>query len=208
MTSRSFDRAFWDDLWARTLRENPEKVARRPPNSHLMSELEELRPGDALDAGCGHGADSLWLATRGWQVTGVDFSAAALSHARAMADAAGDAIARRMSFLQCDLAHWAPETARYDLVVSLYVHVAGSVESMVRRLAAGVAPGGTLFLVGHQPTDPATGAATAAAGQVQVSVEAVRGALSSHAWSLLVAEHRPRTSGGGVDAVIRAQRAT
>lgn len=61
------------------------------------------------------------------------------------------------------------EPGHYDLVVCLYVHVAGSVEDMVGRVANGVAPGGTLFLVGHRPIDPSTGAATTAASQVQVS---------------------------------------
>ncbi len=37
---------------------------------------------------------------------------------------------------------------------------------MVQRMAAAGARGGTLFLVGHRPVDPATEAATAAAGQV------------------------------------------
>jgi hypothetical protein len=92
-------------------------------------------------------------------------------------------------------------------VVCLYVHVAGSVEEMVRRMATGVARGGTLFLVGHRPVDPATGAATSAAGQVQVSVDAALDALDPDAWELLVAEERPRpTPGTGVDAVIRARR--
>ena len=48
---------------------------------------------------------------------------------------------------------------------------------MVQRMAAGVAPGGTLFMVGHRPIDPATGARTPAAGQVQVSVEEASAAL-------------------------------
>jgi hypothetical protein len=66
-----------------------------------------------------------------------------------------------------------PQRDEYDLVVCLYVPVAGSVEEMVQRMATGVARGGTLFPVGHRrPIDPATGAATAAAGQVQVAVEA------------------------------------
>lgn len=43
---------------------------------------------------------------------------------------------------------------------------------MVRQMGPEVAPGGTLFLVGHRLIDPATGAATPAAGQVQVSIEA------------------------------------
>ena len=91
----------------------------------------------------------------------------------------------------------------------MYVHVAGSVEDMVGRMANGVAPGGTLFLVGHRPVDPSTGAPTAAAGQVQVSVEDAVAALDSNAWELVVAEERPRpVTGTGVDAVIRARRRT
>ncbi|MDX6279280.1 MAG: hypothetical protein QOH03_351 [Kribbellaceae bacterium] len=66
---------------------------------------------------------------------------------------------------------------RYDLVTCLYVHVPGSVPELVRRLAAGVASGGTLLLVGHRPVDPATGAPTPAAGQVQTSVEEAVAAL-------------------------------
>ena len=94
-------------------------------------------------------------------------------------------------------------------MICLYVHVAGSVEEVVQRMATGVARGGTLFLVGHRPVDPATGAATAAAGQVQVSVEAALAALDPGQWQLIAAEERPRPQAStGVDAVIRAQRHT
>jgi hypothetical protein len=62
-------------------------------------------------------------------------------------------------------------------------------------------------MIGHRPIDPATGAATAAAGQVQVSVEAALAALDPERWEPVVAEERPRPSAGtGVDAVIRARR--
>ena len=92
-------------------------------------------------------------------------------------------------------------------MVCLYVHVAGSVPAMVRRLAAGVTTGGTLILVGHRPTDPATGEPTPAAGQVQVSVEAALAALEPDLWEVVVAEERPRpAAGSGVDAVVRARR--
>jgi hypothetical protein len=78
---------------------------------------------------------------------------------------------------------------------------------MVRRMAAGVAPGGTLFLVGHRPIDPATGAATPAAGQVQVSVDEAVTALDPARWEFVSAEDRPRSAAGtGVDAVINARR--
>ncbi|MES1244392.1 MAG: class I SAM-dependent methyltransferase [Acidobacteriota bacterium] len=174
-----------------------------------MAEAADLPLGRALDAGCGHGADALWLAAQGWQVTAVDFSAAALAHGRSMAEAAGSDIAERIDWIESDLATWTAEPEYYDLVVCLYVHVAGSVEDMVRRMASGVAPGGTLFLVGHRPIDPGTGAATAAADQVQVSVEGAVAALDSEVWELVVAEERPRAAARtGVDAVIRARRRT
>jgi hypothetical protein len=77
----------------------------------------------------------------------------------------------------------------------------------VWRMAAAVAPDGTLFLVAHRPIDPATGAATAAADQVQVSVDTVAAALDPGRWEFIVAEDRPRAiPGTGVDAVICARR--
>jgi 2-polyprenyl-3-methyl-5-hydroxy-6-metoxy-1,4-benzoquinol methylase len=202
-----YDQEFWEDRWSQALREHGDRVAQRPPNAHLTAEVGDLPAGRALDAGCGHGSDTLWLAARGWQVTAVDFAATALAYARSTAEAMGPDIAERIDWVEADLATWTPQRDEYDLVVCLYVHVAGSVEEMVQRMATGVARGGTLFLVGHRPVDPATGAATAAAGQVQVSVDAARAALDPDRWELLVAADRPRPiAGTGVDAVIRARR--
>jgi 2-polyprenyl-3-methyl-5-hydroxy-6-metoxy-1,4-benzoquinol methylase len=202
-----YDRSFWEERWSRALHEHGDRVAQRPPNAHLTAELGDLRPGRALDAGCGHGSEALWLAARGWQVTAVDFAATALAHARSTAEAMGAGVAERIDWVEADLAAWTPRRDEYDLVVCLYLHVAGTVEEMVQRMARGVARGGTLLLVGHRPIDPATGAATAAAGQVQVSVEAALAALEPDRWEPVIAEDRPRpAAGSGVDAVIRARR--
>jgi 2-polyprenyl-3-methyl-5-hydroxy-6-metoxy-1,4-benzoquinol methylase len=207
MDKPTLDHDYWDRLWSKTLREHAGKVALRAPNAHLQAEFATLPPGPALDAGCGHGAETLWLAARGWRVDALDFSPTALAYGRAQAERAGPAVAGRVDWIEGDLAHWTPAAERYDLVACLHVHVAGAVEAMVKRMAAGVAPGGTLFLVGHRPVDPATGAATAAANQVQVSVEAALAALDAAAWEFLVAEERPRAiAGTGVDAVVRARR--
>ena len=197
----------WERRWAQALREHGDRVAQRPPNAHLTAELGHVQAGRALDAGCGHGSETLWLATRGWQVTAVDFAATALAYARATAEAMGPGVAARVAWVEADLATWTPPRDAYDLVVCLYVHVAGSVGELVRRMAQGVARGGTLFLVGHRPIDPATGAETAAAGQVQVSVAAALAALDPGEWEPIVAEERPRPMAGtGVDAVIRVRR--
>ncbi|HEU0335231.1 MAG TPA: class I SAM-dependent methyltransferase [Gaiellaceae bacterium] len=202
-----YSRAFWEERWSQALREHGDRVAQRPPTAHLTSEVGDLRPGRALDAGCGHGSDALWLAARGWQVTAVDFAASALARARTTAEVMGPDVAERIDWVEADLATWTPQPDGYDLVVSLYVHVAGSAEAMVQRLATAVARGGTLFLVGHRPIDPATGLATAAAGQVQVSVESALAALDPDRWEVVVAADRPRPlAATGVDAVIRAWR--
>lgn len=207
MDTPRFDHDYWDRLWSKTLREQADVIARRPPNAHLRAELATLPPGRALDAGCGHGAETLWLAARGWRVDAVDFSPTVLGHARAMAERAGRELAARVDWIEGDLARWTPEPERYQLVACLHVHIAGEVEPWVARMAAGVAPGGTLFLVGHRPIDPASGAPTAAANQVQVSLHAVLAVLDSAAWEILVAEERPRAvAGTGVDAVVRARR--
>jgi SAM-dependent methyltransferase len=203
--SESFDREFWERRWAQALREHPDRIAGREPNGHLLAETGGLRPGLALDAGCGYGAETLWLAARGWRVTAVDFSVTALNHARSTARGLGADIAERIEWTEGDLTIWTPAPGRYDLVISLYVHVPGSVKDMIGRLGAGVAPGGTLLLVGHRPVDPATGAPTPAAGQVQVSVDAAVDALDPRHWRIEVAEERPRAAAGtGVDAVVRA----
>jgi SAM-dependent methyltransferase len=207
MTNEPFDQRSWERRWAQALRDSPEKVASRPPNALLLEEIGDMQPGFALDAGCGHGSEAIWLAASGWQVTAVDFSATALDFARSTADAAGAEVAERIEWVEGDLGTWTPLPGRYDLVSCLYVHVAGSVVEMVRRLGSGVAPGGTLLLVGHRPIDPATGAPTPAAGQVQVSVDEAVEALDPHDWDIAVAEERPRGAvGSGVDAVVRAVR--
>jgi len=205
VANETFDRDFWERRWAQVLREYPDKVASRPPNTHLLAVVEDMAAGRALEAGCGHGAEAIWLAASGWDVTAVDFSVTALEHARSTAQAVGADVADRITWVEGDLGSWTPPPRRFDLVSCLYVHVAGSVGEMVTRLGTGVAPGGTLFLVGHLPVDPATGEPTPAAGQVQVSVDDAVEALDSREWQIVVAEERPRTAAGtGRDAVVRA----
>jgi SAM-dependent methyltransferase len=209
MTNETFDRDSWERRWEQALREHPDTVAARPPSVHLVSEVGDLQPGRAPDAGCGNGSEAIWLAASGWQVTAVDFSTTALEHGRSTARTVGPDVAERITWVEGDLGTWTPAPRRCDLVSCLYVHVAGPVAEMVDRLGRGVVPGGTLFLVGHQPVDPATGAPTPAAGQVQVSVAAAVEALDPREWRIVLAEERTRAAAGsGVDAVISAVRST
>lgn len=67
------DAQHWDDMYR-----SRDHVFSGSPNPVLVGEVTGLTPGRALDAGCGEGADALWLARQGWQVTAVDISATAL----------------------------------------------------------------------------------------------------------------------------------
>lgn len=203
----SFDRDFWERRWSEVLQEHASTVAQRPPNAYLTTVAQALAPGTALDAGCGHGAEATWLAAHGWRVTAVDFSARALAQGRSTAAALGADIAERIEWVEADLGSWSPEPAAFDLVSSLYVHSAGPVDEMVSRLASGVAPGGTLLLVGHLPVDPVTGEPSPAAGQTQVTLDAAATALDPRRRERVVFEEQPRAAvGTGSDAVIRARR--
>src|SRR5207249_5653217 len=62
------------------------------PSGRLVAEVTDLTPGRALDVGCGEGADAIWLARRGWTVTGIDISDVAVCRAREAAELAGAAV--------------------------------------------------------------------------------------------------------------------
>lgn len=133
------------------------------PNPVLVDETEALAPGRALDIGCGEGADALWLAERGWHALGVDVSDVAIDRARE------EALSRRnlsgaVEFRQADLRDWVPDERAFDLVLAFFVHLPPDERDLVfPRLAAAVAPGGTLLLVGHAVSDAISGVGRPAA---------------------------------------------
>ncbi|GAB3184917.1 class I SAM-dependent methyltransferase [Nesterenkonia halophila] len=118
-------------------------------NDALVAEAAELPVGHALDVGCGEGGDAIWLAERGWRVTGVDVSAVALDRARQAADDAG--LAGQISLRRLDLTVEAPTPRAYDLVSVHYVPLPVDDAAAVRALADSVAVGGTLLFVTHDP---------------------------------------------------------
>ncbi|QRI76590.1 MULTISPECIES: class I SAM-dependent methyltransferase [Rhodococcus] len=142
-----------EELWDERYRSRP-ALWSGEPNRHLVGEAAELEPGLALDVGCGEGADAIWLARRGWRVDGVDVSGVALQRAAEHADRAGAEIAGRITWLHENLTAWDPGWGRYDLVSAQYMHLPPPERDVLfRRLAEAVAPGGTLLVVGHHPSD-------------------------------------------------------
>ncbi|MFI9173623.1 class I SAM-dependent methyltransferase [Streptomyces lincolnensis] len=118
------------------------------PNPLLVREVSGLAPGSALDLGCGEGADAVWLASRGWRVTGVDISPTALE--RAAGHAADAGVADRVAWERHELGVTFPDGV-FDLVSAQFLMspVPLDQDGVLRRATAAVAPGGTLLIAMH-----------------------------------------------------------
>ncbi|MEU6642684.1 class I SAM-dependent methyltransferase [Saccharomonospora sp. NPDC046836] len=141
-TPTSDPRRFWEDRYR-----DSDRIWSGRPNPLLVREVRGLSPGRALDLGCGEGADAVWLALRGWQVTGVDISQIALDRAATHAAAEG---AEGVRWERRDLGQTFP-TGRYDLVNAQFLQspVALDQDHVLRQAAGAVVGGGTLLVVMH-----------------------------------------------------------
>lgn len=88
------------------------------PNGVLVAEATGLRPGRALDVGCGEGADAIWLARQGWHITALDVAQTALD--RGAAAAAAAELANSVTWMRADLTAAPPAVAAFDLVSVQY----------------------------------------------------------------------------------------
>lgn len=180
-----FSAGFWDTHYATKTR-----LWSGRPNRWLVTEAADLTPGRALDAGCGEGADAIWLAERGWQVTGTDVSQVAVERARAAAEQAG--VADRITFAVGDLRDDTPAEQAYDLVSAQYLHLPSAIRRPAyARLAAAVAPGGTVLLVGHHPRDLDGPMPRPQDPELFADEQELAAAFDERDWEVVVAQARP-----------------
>jgi SAM-dependent methyltransferase len=147
----------WDERHAaREPIESPE------PDPELVTVASALAPGRSLDLAAGDGRNAIWLATKGWSSTAVDFSQVALDRAAGTAARLGVSV----DLVQADLLAWQPVAASVDLVVIMFLHLpADERRAVFAKAAVALAPGGTALIVGHDrlnvdrdvpgPKDPA-----------------------------------------------------
>lgn len=135
------DAADWDSRYSAT-----DTMWSEEPNVFLVEKVEAMKPGRALDLGCGEGRNALWLAEKGWAVTAVDFSEVAVERGRHWADRRGLEVDFRVS----DVTEFDPEPESYDLVIVFYMQLPkDAVRNVLGRAVGAVAKGGTLLVVAH-----------------------------------------------------------
>ena len=179
------------------------------PNGALVAEVAGLAPGRVLDVGCGEGADAIWLARGGWDVTALEVSGVALERAAAHARDAGVSV----RWIHAGLAEAALAPRSFDLVSAQYPALLRTPDAAAERaMLAAVAPGGVLLLVHHagMDTQPAHDSDFDPADYVWPQMVA---ALLDDDWVVEVDEQRSRVApdgGAGAhhtdDIVLRARR--
>lgn len=142
--------AFWNERYA-----GEAFAYGTEPNTFLVQHAGALRPGAAvLCLADGEGRNGVWLARQGAAVTSMDIADAGLAKARRLAEAAGVAI----TTVAADVTAADLGTARWDLVVSIFLHLpAGPRRALHGRVVAALKPGGRYLFECYGPGQLAHG---------------------------------------------------
>jgi predicted O-methyltransferase YrrM len=112
------------------------------PSALLASAIEERKPGRALDVGAGQGRNAVFLAMKGWEVTGFDVSDGGLKIASRNAAAAGVVLRTEVNSIQAfDMGK-----ARWDLIVITYEPAPLTSPGYVERLCEALRPNGLVVI--------------------------------------------------------------
>ena len=121
------------------------------PSPPLVSFVRQHDPHGAgrraLDLGCGGGRDAVWLAMRGWQVTGVDRSASVLQRARALAALHEVEVNWQQANLRDEAAL---PSGQWDLMLMMRFVLRDRFDWMARH----VRPGGHVIIWAFHPETP------------------------------------------------------
>jgi SAM-dependent methyltransferase len=121
----------WDKVFA-----GNEPIFLQTPSSLVMTAIEGLKPGKALDIGMGQGRNSVYLAAQGWDVTGFDPSSEGVRIARSNAAKAG--VTFRALIARDDEFDYGSN--QWDLIVMTYVR--DLTKDDADRFAKALRPGG------------------------------------------------------------------
>ncbi len=189
---------FWENRYG-----EKEAIWSGRANRMLVDTVTGLTPGRALDLGCGEGGDTVWLAARGWTVTGVDVSPTAI--ARATRAAAERGLDDRAVFVAADLENWRTGEM-FDLVSACFLQspLAFPREEVLARAAGLVVSGGHLLSVAHAAAPPWSGMADDPSMAFPTPASDLAALALGPGWDVLVAEvrSRPATGPDGQEATL------
>ncbi len=131
---------YYDRAFTREPTGDPAMDVPTSPSTFLREAVKDLEPGTALDAGMGQGRNAVYLAQRGWNVTGFDISGGALAAAESNAKKAGVSITTvKASYDDFDFG-----TGKWDLIVLTFAWAPMSDPAFVARLSTGLRKSGRI----------------------------------------------------------------
>ena len=147
-------RAFWNKEFA-----EGKVLLHKGPSAVIVSAVEGRQPGTALDIGMGQGRNALYLAEKGWEVTGVDLSDVAVEQAKASAADRGV----KLNAVVSDVDAFDFGKERWDLITSVYMHAwhRRSTTDIPKRIYDALKPGGILVIEGFAEPPNKAGLQTA-----------------------------------------------
>ena len=182
------DARAWDERYAAS-----ELVWSSTPNQLVAAELDELRPGRALDLAAGEGRNALWLAGRGWEVTAVDFSLVALDKGRTLQERHEHGRDMHVDWVHADALTFEHGALPYDLTLVAYLQLAADERrTAVRRAFGALREGGTFFLVAHDSSNLTEGTGGPQDASVLFTAEEVLADLDGERFDVERAERVPR----------------
>lgn len=130
------ERSHWDSLFNTTA-----YVYGTEPFPFLRESIKYLPNGRALDLACSEGRNSVFLAKKGFDVTGVDYSDVALRKARRLAHE------NRVSIktVNADLTDYAIKPESYEVIVNIDFLL----RSLIPQIKRGLKHGGVVIYVGE-----------------------------------------------------------
>jgi hypothetical protein len=128
----------------------------KEPNQLLVDTVASVKPRAALDIAMGQGRNALYLASRGWKVTGVDLSDEGVRLARETA------VARHLPLeaVNADLETYDLGVAKWDLVTNIY---APHDRALLERVKKSMKPGALFVYDGFADEDDSFAAGKLAA---------------------------------------------
>jgi 2-polyprenyl-3-methyl-5-hydroxy-6-metoxy-1,4-benzoquinol methylase len=112
------------------------------PSAFLAAMTKDLKPGKALDVAMGQGRNVLYLASKGWDVTGFDLAEEGLKVAQAAAAKAGTPI--KTVYSGWDDFDFGKD--QWDLICFIYTDAPVMKPEFVARVIQGLKPGGLLLM--------------------------------------------------------------
>jgi SAM-dependent methyltransferase len=145
------------------------------PNEFLSSNLPSLPTGAVLCLAEGEGRNAVFLAANGYDVHSVDLSETGVAKTRRLAESRGV----KVDAVVGDLADFDIGLDRWDLIVSIFAHMAPADRRQLhRRVVAALKPAGTFLLEAYTPQQVGRGTGGPTSPETTMTLDALREELA------------------------------